>query len=253
MKPTLPPTLCALCFAASSALAQAQQLEEVIVTAEFRPVNIQNQAASVSVLGADDIAQRAAQHLEDVLNIAPNVNFSSGSSRARFYQIRGIGERSQFQEPLTPSIGFVIDGVDFSGLGTAGTLFDVDQVEILRGPQGTLHGANALAGLINIRTGQPQAEPALKIEAGLADYFYHGTSHYLGIDAHDAGSYDEPLAEGVVITIEPGVYIAKEEIGIRIEDDVLITKTGARLLSKAPRARKEIEKALSAPRKKIVV
>lgn len=90
-------------------------------------------------------------------------------------------------------------------------------------------------------------------KAGFADYFYHGTSHYLGIDAHDAGSYDESLAEGVVITIEPGVYIAKEEIGVRIEDDVLITKTGARLLSKAPRTRREIEKALSAPRKKTVI
>lgn len=98
-----------------------------------------------------------------------------------------------------------------------------------------------------------QAAFASLEKAGFADYFYHGTSHYLGIDAHDAGSYDESLAEGVVITIEPGVYIAKEEIGVRIEDDVLITEDGARLLSKAPRTRKEIEKALSAPRKKTVI
>ncbi|MBE9539931.1 MAG: TonB-dependent receptor [Proteobacteria bacterium] len=148
----------------------ANELTEILVTAEFRPIALQDQASSISVVTGEDIQQRAAQHLEEVLNIAPNVNFSSGSSRARYYQIRGIGERSQFQEPLNPSIGFVIDNIDFSGLGTIGTLFDVDQVEVLRGPQGTLHGANALAGLINIRTGQPQNEPALRVEATAAQY-----------------------------------------------------------------------------------
>ena len=154
----------------SATCLTANELTEILVTAEFRPIALQDQASSVSVVTGEDIQQRAAQHLEEVLNIAPNVNFSSGSSRARYYQIRGIGERSQFQEPLNPSIGFVIDNIDFSGLGTIGTLFDVDQVEILRGPQGTLHGANALAGLINIRTGQPQNEPALRVEATAAQY-----------------------------------------------------------------------------------
>lgn len=157
-------------LAASSALAEPIALEEVIVTAELRHTPLMLQSSSTSVVSAGEIQQRAAQHLEDILNVVPNVNFASGASRARFYQIRGIGERSQFQEPLNPSIGFIIDDIDFSGLGTAGTLFDVDQVEVLRGPQGTLHGANALAGLINIRTNQPEPEPALTVEASLADY-----------------------------------------------------------------------------------
>ena len=134
--------------AALPAMAQPPALEEIVVTAELRTTSLLDQPASTSVVTANEIRQRAAQHLEDILNVAPNVNFASGASRARFFQVRGIGERSQFQEPLNPSIGFIIDGIDFSGLGTAGTLFDVDQVEILRGPQGTLHGANALAGLI---------------------------------------------------------------------------------------------------------
>jgi len=156
--------------AALPAMAQPPALEEIVVTAELRSTSLLDQPASTSVVTVNEIRQRAAQHLEDILNIAPNVNFASGASRARFFQVRGIGERSQFQEPLNPSIGFIIDGIDFSGLGTAGTLFDVEQVEILRGPQGTLHGANALAGLINIRTGAPQAEPALRMEASAADY-----------------------------------------------------------------------------------
>ncbi len=160
----------ALSYVGSTAQAQTPQLEEIIVSAEFRKTSLQNQSASTSVVSADSIAQRAAQHLEEILNLAPNVNFASGASRSRFYQIRGIGERSQFQEPLNPSIGFVIDGIDFSGLGTAGTLFDVEQVEVLRGPQGTLHGANALAGLINISTADPTSEPFAKIALGTSEY-----------------------------------------------------------------------------------
>jgi len=102
------------------------ELEEVVVTAEFRPSTLQTLAASVSVLNADLAEARSAQHLEELIGVAPNINFSSGSSRARYYQIRGIGERSQFAEPINPSVGFIIDDIDFSGIGTAGTLFDVD-------------------------------------------------------------------------------------------------------------------------------
>ncbi|MBP6725336.1 MAG: TonB-dependent receptor, partial [Halioglobus sp.] len=163
-------TLAALCAVVVPAWADTPVLEEVVVTAELRPAPLLGQIGSISVISARDIREREAQHLEGVLNLAPNVNFAGGSSRARFFQIRGVGERSQFQEPLNPSIGLVIDGIDFSGLGGAGTLFDVQQVEILRGPQGTLHGANALAGLIDIRSGQPEAEPGLRVEAGAADY-----------------------------------------------------------------------------------
>jgi outer membrane receptor protein involved in Fe transport len=159
-----------LAFLASEPALAQPPLEEVLVTAEFRNIPLLEQAASTSIVSAAAIQQHAAQHLQDILNLAPNVNYASGASRARFFQIRGIGERSQFQEPLNPSIGFIIDDIDFSGLGTAGTLFDVQQVEVLRGPQGTLHGANALAGLINIRTEQPAAEPGLRLEGMMADY-----------------------------------------------------------------------------------
>ncbi len=160
----------ALLLASAPALAKPAVLEEVIVTAELRQTPLLLQSSSTSVVSAESIRQRAAQHLEDVLNLAPNVNYASGASRARFYQIRGIGERSQFQEPLNPSVGFVLDNIDFSGLGTAGTLFDVAQVEVLRGPQGTLHGANALAGLVNVRSQLPDSEAALRVEASAADY-----------------------------------------------------------------------------------
>ena len=72
--------------------------------------------------------------------------------------IRGIGERSQFVEPINPSVGLIIDGMDFTGIGGAASTLDIQQVEILRGPQGTLFGANALAGLINMVSNAPGDE-----------------------------------------------------------------------------------------------
>jgi iron complex outermembrane receptor protein len=147
-----------------------ETLPEVLVTAEFRDTRLLQSANSTSVLSAELIQQRAAQHLEEILNVAPNVNFASGTSRARYFQIRGVGDRSQFVEPLNPSVGFLLDGVDFSGIGSIGTLFDVAQVEILRGPQGTLHGANALAGLINISSAAPTEESYHRLEASAGDY-----------------------------------------------------------------------------------
>lgn len=64
-------------------------------------------------------------------------------------------------------------------------------------------------------------------------YFPHATSHFLGRDIHDLGDYDEPLAENMVLTIEPGIYIPEENIGIRIEDDIIVTKDGNRIMSDA--------------------
>ena len=80
------------------------------------------------------------------------------------------------------------------------------------------------------------AEGALRLgliseEAQIDRYYYHTVSHYLGLDVHDVGNYNEPLREGMVLTIEPGLYVAEEKIGIRIEDNILITRDGARNLS----------------------
>jgi outer membrane receptor protein involved in Fe transport len=153
------------------AAAEDVVIEEIVVTAEFRANTVNRTPASVSVVELDDLKGRTVEHLEDVLAQVPNVNFAGGSSRARFYQIRGIGERGQFEEPLNASVGLLIDGVDFSGIGTAAVLHDVSQVEVLRGPQGTIYGANALAGLMSIRTNAPTSdfEGGLTLDAGNFD------------------------------------------------------------------------------------
>lgn len=64
-------------------------------------------------------------------------------------------------------------------------------------------------------------------------YYYHNVSHYLGLDVHDVGTYDQPLKPGIVLTIEPGIYVEEEGIGIRIEDNVLVVETGHKNLSQA--------------------
>lgn len=82
-------------------------------------------------------------------------------------------------------------------------------------------------------------------EAGYAEYFIHGLGHFVGLDVHDAGDYALPLEEGVVLTIEPGIYIPEEGIGIRIEDVVLVTKDGPVVLSRhIPRTVEEIENVM---------
>lgn len=153
--PTRKVSLAAALLPLMAGLTQAEPLQEVIVTAGFREMPVDTFPASLTVVGPDAIAGRAAQHLEEVLNLAPNVNFSSGASRGRYIQIRGIGERSQFVDPINPSVGLTVDDINFSGVGNAGTLFDVEQVEVLRGPQGTRFGAYGLAGMVNITSQAP--------------------------------------------------------------------------------------------------
>ena len=159
-----------LSFTQGLAVAAENAIEEIVVTADFRARSELEMATSVTVMTEAMIKSRSAQHFEELANAIPNVNYASGSNRARFFQIRGIGERSQFVAPINPSVGFLVDNVDFSGAATIATMMDVEQVEVLRGPQGTRYGANALAGLINVKTNDPQDQFAANLRLGAADY-----------------------------------------------------------------------------------
>lgn len=146
------------------------KMEEVIVRADFRQREESATSTSLTVLGSETIQMLNAKHLDDVLQHIPNINFAGGTSRARHFQIRGIGERSQFGSPINPSVGFIIDNVDFTGIGSLGTLLDVSQIEVLRGPQGTRYGANALAGLINITSNDPSSKRFYKFNLSAGNY-----------------------------------------------------------------------------------
>ncbi len=150
--------------------APAPPLDEVIVTATLQATPADELPGSVAVLSARDLHDAGQQHLEDVLALVPNLNWAGDTSRPRYFQIRGIGEIQQYQGAPNPSVGFLIDDIDFSGLGSAATLYDVDHIEVLRGPQGTLYGANALAGLIYVKSAAPQDEFGGRADIDVGDY-----------------------------------------------------------------------------------
>jgi outer membrane receptor protein involved in Fe transport len=157
-------------FADSVALADGNALSEVVITATLRPTSVEELPQSVTVLDRQTLQQAGVQHFEDVLGLIPDLNWASGTSRPRFFQLRGIGEVEQYQGAPNPSVGFLIDDIDFSGVGMPATLFDTEQIEVLRGPQGTTYGANALAGLISVHTADPGTALELHGEVTAADY-----------------------------------------------------------------------------------
>src|ERR1700684_43736 len=164
-------------------------LEEIVVTATLRSTSVAELPQSVTVLDRDTLQGAGVQHFEDVLGLIPDLNWAAGTSRPRFFQLRGIGEVEQYQGAPNPSVGFLIDDIDFSGVGMPATLFDTRQIEVLRGPQGTVYGANALAGLISVRTEDPTPEFSLLGEATAGDYGTRAGGVALGdsLDDGEAG------------------------------------------------------------------
>jgi outer membrane receptor protein involved in Fe transport len=152
------------------AVSSDETLEEIVVTATLRSTSVAELPQSVTVIDRDTLQSAGVQHFEDVLDLIPDLNWAAGTSRPRFFQLRGIGEVEQYQGAPNPSVGFLIDDIDFSGVGRPATLFDTQQIEVLRGPQGTAYGANALAGLISVRTVDPGTEFELNSEITGADY-----------------------------------------------------------------------------------
>src|ERR1700691_6258641 len=162
--------LSAVCAVVSGIAAADDSLQEIVITASLRDSSAADLPQSVTVLDAATLQAAGVQHFEDVLAMTPNLSWASGSARPRFFLMRGIGEVEQYQGAPNPSVGFLIDDIDFSGVGSPATLFDVGSVEVLRGPQGTSYGANALAGLISVHTQDPGDHFELRSEVSGADY-----------------------------------------------------------------------------------
>ena len=174
-----------------SAERQQGDIDEIIVTGDFRERSLDEFPASVTVLDADAVDELAIQHFEELSNVVPNFNWSGDGHRARYFQIRGVGELEQYQGAPNPSVGFLIDDMDFSGIGTVATLFDMQSVEVLRGPQGSRYGANALAGLVYMRSVAPTAERngKLQIVAAGDDAFSGGIAFGGALTANEKALY----------------------------------------------------------------
>jgi outer membrane receptor protein involved in Fe transport len=149
----------------AAAAAGEATIPEIVVTSQWRPASGAELPESATVLDARAIETGSIQHFEELTQRVPNLGYSGDGNRARYFQIRGTGELEQYEGAPNPSVGFLVDDIDFSGIGGIATRFDVDQVEVLRGPQGTRYGANALAGLIYVRTAEPSDTVEARVES----------------------------------------------------------------------------------------
>ena len=143
----------------TSQYSAAAELEEVIVMAQKRAESMQDVPVQVSTVSGDSIEKLAIVDAADIALLAPTLNFDSADEARLFnFSIRGIGTRS-FSIGVEPSVSTVVDGVVLTRIGNAfDTLGDIEQVEVLAGPQGTLFGKNSSAGVVNIRTKAPNTE-----------------------------------------------------------------------------------------------
>ena len=174
---------------ASDSPSNDPQLDEIIVTATLRAVPATELPASITVLDSQTLQDAGRANFEDVLGLIPNLNWAGDTSLPRYFQLRGIGELQQYQGAPNPSVGFLIDDIDFSGLGTAGTLYDIDQVDVLRGPQATRYGANALGGLIYLRSAEPTDTLYGRVDLDGGDYGTRSEGAVISgpIDSLDSG------------------------------------------------------------------
>jgi len=158
---------------AGSACAQAADgsgaIEEVVVTALRREATLQSVPQSVAVLNGDLQRQRGQQRLEDLQTSVPNVSFTNTSNSSQLY-IRGVGN-TFINAGGDPGVAFYQDGAYVSDQRTTNTsMFDVQRVEILRGPQGALYGRNAVGGAVNVISAKPSATSEGRVDAVVGDY-----------------------------------------------------------------------------------
>jgi iron complex outermembrane recepter protein len=132
---------------------------EIIVTAQKRSEKLQEVPLAVSVLNGNALAATGKPGIESAATLVPSLNFQkSGTTLNQSIFLRGVGTAT-FSIAGEPSVSTIVDGVVYSRAGEAfGDLIDIDRMEVLRGPQGTLFGKNASAGVINIVTTQPTRE-----------------------------------------------------------------------------------------------
>ncbi len=199
--------LFALLLAIPASAVENAVVDEIVVTADFRERPVRELPSSVSVLDAEFIEATAVQHFEELVNLVPNLNWSGDGHRARYFQIRGVGELEQYQGAPNPSIGFLIDDIDFSGIGTVATLFDVGSIDVLRGSQGSRYGANALGGLVYVRGKRPSARRDGRLQLTVGDD-----------DAVSAGlAFGGALDDGEALTFRLSAHLHESD-GFRNND-----------------------------------
>ncbi|HUD52017.1 TonB-dependent receptor, partial [Parvibaculum sp.] len=157
---------------AASDTAEAKNiLDTIVVTAQRRKQSLSEVPLAVSVVSGDQFQDAGLSGVDDLQKVAPSITFSqSQSTRGSGMNIRGIGTTT-FADGIEGSVGYVVDGVVVGREGGAlSDLGDIERVEILRGPQGTLFGKNATAGVINLVTKRPTEDFEAEGRASYGSY-----------------------------------------------------------------------------------
>ena len=154
--------LCAtFAFLMSPAAAQEKKplFEEIIVTAEKRAESLQDLSQAVTALSEEDINNRNIISFVDLSSIAPGVTVAKNEGFKTVISIRGVGNEANQNAIANPSVSYHLDGIYVASPFALHTDFlDVEQIEVLRGPQGTLFGQNSTGGAINVITQAPDPE-----------------------------------------------------------------------------------------------
>lgn len=181
---TLPGVALAQGGNAAATITDASQLETITVTATRRAESLQNVPIAVSVLKGDELAKTNRNSVATIAAVVPTLNFrTNASNKDASLFVRGVGTIST-SPGVEPTVSTVIDGVVYARAGQATLdLFNIERIEVLRGPQGTLFGKNASAGVLNIVTKEPTTETS-----GFIDTSYFGGGDEKRISAGIAGS-----------------------------------------------------------------
>src|SRR5260370_11878402 len=175
--------------AASASANDAGGMEEVVVTAQRREESVQNVGIAISVLSGQSWPDKSSTKVVDLQNAIPSLKvepaFGSGQPQ---YRIRGVGFLDYTSNNASP-VGVSIDDVAFAlPIQTQGQLFDIDRIEVLRGPQGTLYGRNTTGGQINFISNRPTADTHVGFTA---EYGSHN-------DANAEGSVSASITDGLL-------------------------------------------------------
>ncbi len=184
----------------AASAAKAQVVEAVIVTAQKRSENVQDVPIAISAFTANALQERAVGNVAQLSNLSPNVNLDSGtpfsgSPAVLSAYIRGIGS-DDFAFNIDPGVGVYVDGVYLARtVGANQDLLDVERVEVLKGPQGTLFGRNTIGGAISIVTRDPGDTFKFRGDVTVGSFNLMQTR----------GSADLPLADGLAASVTFGV------------------------------------------------
>jgi iron complex outermembrane receptor protein len=199
-KNTLAYAVATVLAAAAPGLALAQEpandtLEEILVTAQRRTQSLQDVPIAMQVVDSTLIKDVAAENLGDLNGFVPGLVVSDNSPTQPRYQIRGI-QTGDFGVGTDPAVGVYVDGIYAARSGASLLAFnDVERIEVLKGPQGTLFGRNSAAGAISIVTHQPEDEfhSLLRVRVG-----EHGKQYYEGM-------LNTPIGDSLALRVN-GVY-----------------------------------------------